>query len=126
MDLPGVLGVKAELLIILCNVGTYTPNDTESHPTCCNCSNTTDCSLKSHTKPVSQYHAAKQLLFVLQSTQNTKMHCQQNTELFNVKRVVQIVTTGLITKVKVKGHTICLSVNFPVFMAAFVKMMVTF
>jgi len=28
---------------------TYTPNDTESHPACCNCSNTTGCSLKSHT-----------------------------------------------------------------------------
>jgi len=48
MDLPGMLGVKAELLIILCNVGTYTPNDTESHPACCNCNNTTGCSLKSH------------------------------------------------------------------------------
>ena len=48
-DLPGMLGVKAELLIILCNVGTYTPNDSESHPTCCKCSNTTGCSRKSHT-----------------------------------------------------------------------------
>ena len=47
-DMPGMLGVKAELLIILCNVGTYTPNDTESHPTCCDCSNTSGCSLKSH------------------------------------------------------------------------------
>ena len=48
MDLPGMLGVKAELLIILRNVETHAPNDTESHPTCCNCSNTTGCSLKSH------------------------------------------------------------------------------
>ena len=48
MDLPGMLGVKAELLIIIRNVETHAPNDTESHPTCCNCSNTTGCSLKSH------------------------------------------------------------------------------
>jgi hypothetical protein len=48
MDLPGMLGVKAELLIIFCNVETYAPNDTESYPTCCKCSNTTGCSLKSH------------------------------------------------------------------------------
>jgi len=57
-------------------------------------------------------------------TKHKNALCGQNTEFLNVKPVVQIVTTGLIAKVK--GHTICLSVSFLVLMAAFVKMMVTF